>query len=580
MKISSSGNKLYLRGSGNTFISESSACVFSGTDNLKIDAIGRIDQLLDWETVLAGGEPQMADFCYDNMFYGCTSLVTAPELPATTLADYCYSGMFCNCTSLNLYSTPTGNATYAWTAPSTDYTDIMFYNASLDGETFPNSGNPIEGTTYYWATGTSDEGGGSITKFIVTNGTPITARGKEEIPQYTFVEKCPFYTPASTKSAISITSNDWGFTSTIQQLNSTTILSSQTGKTGYNYVHKMENGSFINNVLDSSGEPIASKFGNLIAISLDNYCCGYIPINDTQFWALTTGTLGTNTLKFTKYTLSEDMAIASTVVSTTGNDSTLYGKWGHSYKVSENISLVYSEFYNSNSKQYLILVGGIQSEAPYIISSTLIASVSADNLKFDYKDGLFAAINNNTIFAYKITENNIEQLDSFNIISNSYSSSSYQEIVVLSSDTVTVTYQVASNSNNLTTFKYDNSTFNKVSDVTLTNILAEGSMYSMCRITDDSVMIFGNCSYNYITNLLSTPEITTGTCSEKYNIQFHSFTENDNLIYCVYYLNSTEYIDCFTIGINLYTSTITNIEAITAEDIGPDKAGVIYSLSL
>ena len=35
------------------------------------------------------------------MFEGCTSLTTAPELPATTLADSCYSYMFYNCTNLN-----------------------------------------------------------------------------------------------------------------------------------------------------------------------------------------------------------------------------------------------------------------------------------------------------------------------------------------------------------------------------------------------------------------------------------------------------------------------------------------------
>jgi hypothetical protein len=34
------------------------------------------------------------------MFYGCTSLTTAPELPATTLAEYCYLRMFSGCTSL------------------------------------------------------------------------------------------------------------------------------------------------------------------------------------------------------------------------------------------------------------------------------------------------------------------------------------------------------------------------------------------------------------------------------------------------------------------------------------------------
>ena len=42
----------------------------------------------------------LANFCYSNMFQYCTNLVNAPELPATTLADYCYEGMFYGCTSL------------------------------------------------------------------------------------------------------------------------------------------------------------------------------------------------------------------------------------------------------------------------------------------------------------------------------------------------------------------------------------------------------------------------------------------------------------------------------------------------
>ena len=37
---------------------------------------------------------------YYQMFYNCTSLTTAPELPATTLANQCYQDMFKNCTSL------------------------------------------------------------------------------------------------------------------------------------------------------------------------------------------------------------------------------------------------------------------------------------------------------------------------------------------------------------------------------------------------------------------------------------------------------------------------------------------------
>ena len=38
--------------------------------------------------------------CYDGMFYDCTGLTTAPELPATTLANSCYDGMFYDCTGL------------------------------------------------------------------------------------------------------------------------------------------------------------------------------------------------------------------------------------------------------------------------------------------------------------------------------------------------------------------------------------------------------------------------------------------------------------------------------------------------
>ena len=42
----------------------------------------------------------LANNCYENMFYGCTALTTAPALPATTLVNSCYYGMFNGCTSL------------------------------------------------------------------------------------------------------------------------------------------------------------------------------------------------------------------------------------------------------------------------------------------------------------------------------------------------------------------------------------------------------------------------------------------------------------------------------------------------
>ena len=47
----------------------------------------------------------LADYCYQYMFNGCTSLVNAPELPATTLKRLCYSNMFKGCEKVSLIST-------------------------------------------------------------------------------------------------------------------------------------------------------------------------------------------------------------------------------------------------------------------------------------------------------------------------------------------------------------------------------------------------------------------------------------------------------------------------------------------
>ena len=42
----------------------------------------------------------LAEGCYPSMFEGCTGLTSAPELPATTLAEVCYTSMFEGCTGL------------------------------------------------------------------------------------------------------------------------------------------------------------------------------------------------------------------------------------------------------------------------------------------------------------------------------------------------------------------------------------------------------------------------------------------------------------------------------------------------
>lgn len=97
---SGGNNVLYLRGTGNTMITGNTSnykWVLTGSD---ISCIGNIEYLLDYATVQSGAHPTMAKYCYYGMFYNCTSLTQAPDLPATTLSGYCYFNMFYNCTSL------------------------------------------------------------------------------------------------------------------------------------------------------------------------------------------------------------------------------------------------------------------------------------------------------------------------------------------------------------------------------------------------------------------------------------------------------------------------------------------------
>ena len=92
--------------------------------------------------------------CYMRMFYGCTSLTTAPELPATTVADYCYYYMFSDCTGLKISATQTGEYATAWRIPSTGEitSEASNWNANMlanTGGTFKK--NPSINTTYYGA---------------------------------------------------------------------------------------------------------------------------------------------------------------------------------------------------------------------------------------------------------------------------------------------------------------------------------------------------------------------------------------------------------------------------------------------
>ena len=94
--LANTGDKVYFRGD-NTTVSESYSIYYKFVMSGKIAASGNIMSLLDktcQSTIISN------EYCYANMFKGCTSLTTAPALPATTLAMYCYMDMFYGCTSL------------------------------------------------------------------------------------------------------------------------------------------------------------------------------------------------------------------------------------------------------------------------------------------------------------------------------------------------------------------------------------------------------------------------------------------------------------------------------------------------
>ena len=60
----------------------------------------------------------LASGCYNGMFYNCANLTTAPALPATTLASSCYGYMFSGCTSLQVYSSSGTGHTKTWRIPT------------------------------------------------------------------------------------------------------------------------------------------------------------------------------------------------------------------------------------------------------------------------------------------------------------------------------------------------------------------------------------------------------------------------------------------------------------------------------
>ena len=167
------GDKVYFRAgsTGNTKISKSSSAYRTFTFTGSVSASGNIMSLLtqnksDWQSV------QMADFCYSYMFSGCTSLTSAPELPATTLKDYCYYYMFYGCSRLTsapeLPARTLANYCYG----------SMFYNCTLlsSVEVAFTAWNPSNATSN-WLYGVASNG-----TFTCPEGLDTTTRNASHVP--------------------------------------------------------------------------------------------------------------------------------------------------------------------------------------------------------------------------------------------------------------------------------------------------------------------------------------------------------------------------------------------------------------
>lgn len=82
---------------------------------------------------------KMEAYCYNSMFANCTGLTSAPELPAKRLESYCYNCMFEGCTSLT--SAPELPATYLVTE---------CYHSMFNGCTSLTSAPILPATTLDW----------------------------------------------------------------------------------------------------------------------------------------------------------------------------------------------------------------------------------------------------------------------------------------------------------------------------------------------------------------------------------------------------------------------------------------------
>lgn len=122
-------HSLYLRGTGNTVITdytEYGTWIISGSN---VNCNGNIETLLDHSTVSSGLHPIMGEGCFSFLFDRCDALVSPPSLSSTAIRGQCYYAMFRRCINLeSLPELPASELTpdYGGIAPETDAYVNMF----------------------------------------------------------------------------------------------------------------------------------------------------------------------------------------------------------------------------------------------------------------------------------------------------------------------------------------------------------------------------------------------------------------------------------------------------------------------
>lgn len=205
--IISSGQDIYLRGTGNTYITGSgtNGYSFQLNSNHRVSISGDIETLLDYQTVIQGNHPPVATYCFygwfvqqsaltdisnlvlslpnltsycyssmfsqtsitqpaimkavslssnccRSMYSSCLSLIKLPKLVVPTLRSYCYQYMFSGCSLIKISQTQTGEYVNEYRIPygtetGTTASSAMQYMFQNTGGTFTS--NPSINTIYY-----------------------------------------------------------------------------------------------------------------------------------------------------------------------------------------------------------------------------------------------------------------------------------------------------------------------------------------------------------------------------------------------------------------------------------------------